>query len=253
MAYSCGFWRDAGTLHEAQSAKLERVCCKLDLQPGMSVLDIGCGWGSFVRYAARNYGVSCCGITVSDDQAALARDRCAGLDVQILESDYRSLDRTFDRIASIGMFEHVGDKNYRTFMEVAHRCLADNGLMLLHTFSCCDSFPNRTRCETDWVERHIFPGMVVPSMRQIGDAVDGLFVIEDVENFGSDYDPTLMAWHANFERNWPALAGQYDERFHRMWRYYLLMCAAAFRSRGYHVWQFVLSKHGVRGGYRRRV
>jgi cyclopropane-fatty-acyl-phospholipid synthase len=253
MAYSCGYWRGVSTLHEAQTAKLDLVCRKLGLGSGMSVLDIGCGWGSFVKYAGQNHNVSCTGVTVSNDQAQYARNRCSALDVEIILDDYRSMNRQFDRIASIGMFEHVGNKNHRTFMKTAHRCLKDDGLFLLHTFAVRESFPNRTHCEVDWIERHIFPGLVVPSMKQIGAAVDGLFVIEDVENFGSDYDPTLMAWHENFEQHWPELSRLYDERFHRMWRYYLMICAAAFRSRDYQLWQFVLSKRGVPGGYCRPI
>lgn len=251
MAYTCGYWRDAATLDEAQTAKLELICRKLGLRPGMSLLDIGCGWGGFVRYAAERHGVSCVGVTLSDVQADYARKCCEGLDVEIVLGDYRGLDRTFDRITTIGMVEHVGQKNHRAFMAAAHRCLADDGLFLLHTFATRDSFPNRTHSEVDWVERHIFPGLVVPSMKQLGAAFEGRFVTEDVENFGADYDPTLMAWHDNFERSWPELAARYDERFHRMWRYYLLICAAAFRVRAYQVWQFVFSKGGVAGGYRR--
>jgi cyclopropane-fatty-acyl-phospholipid synthase len=149
------------------------------------------------------------------------------------------------------MFEHVGPKNYRAFMRVARRCLAEDGLFLLHTIGTRDSFPNPTRSELDWVERNIFPGAVMPSMKQIGAALDGVFVTEDVENFGADYDPTLMAWHANFDAAWPDLAAKYGERFRRMWRYYLLSCAGAFRSRAYQVWQFALSPRGVPGGYQR--
>jgi cyclopropane-fatty-acyl-phospholipid synthase len=251
MLYSCGYWKDANTLEEAQTAKLELVCRKLGLQPGMKLLDIGCGWGGFLRHAGQHHGVSGTGITVSDDQADYARKRCAGLDVTIRLEDYRSLDCKFDRIASIGMIEHVGPKNYRTFMQVAHRCLAKDGLFLLHGFTTRDTFPNRSHSEVDWINRHIFPGLVVPSLKQLGKALDGLFVVEDIENFGSDYAPTLMAWHANFERNWRTLDGQYDERFRRMWRYYLLICAAAFRCRAYQLWQLVLSPNGVPGGYRR--
>ena len=249
MAYSCGYWRDAHTLDEAQEAKLELVCQKLGLEPGMRVLDIGCGWGSFVKYAVERHGVRAVGVTLSHDQAEHDRALCKGLDVEILLKDYRAITGRFDRIASIGMFEHVGPKNYRTFMDVARRSLADDGLFLLHTFATRDSFPSRIHSEVDWINRRIFPGLVTPSMAQIGRALDGRFVIEDVENFGADYDPTLMAWCANFDRAWPELSAHYDERFRRMWRYYLLQCAGAFRARGYQVWQLLLSKHGAPGGF----
>lgn len=251
LAYSCGYWMNASNLDDAQEAKLDLVCRKLGLRPGMRLLDIGCGWGSLVRHAADRFGVRAVGITVADEQVTYARDACRGLDVEVRLQDYRELDEQFDRIASIGMFEHVGPKNYRGFMRVARRCLAEDGLFLLHTIGTRDSFPNPTRSELDWVERNIFPGAVMPSMKQIGAALDGVFVTEDVENFGADYDPTLMAWHANFDAAWADLAPKYGERFRRMWRYYLLSCAGAFRSRAYQVWQFALSPRGVPGGYQR--
>jgi len=249
MVYSCAYWDNAKTLDEAQEAKLDLVCKKLQLERGMTVLDIGCGWGSWVRFAAEHYGVRAVGITLSSDQAEFARTNCKGLDIEIRIQDYRTVRETFDRIASIGMFEHVGPKNYRAFFDIAHSTLRDDGLFLLHTFATRDPFPNRSHCEVDWINKHIFPGLVVPSMGQIGRAVDRRFVIEDVHNFGADYDATLLAWAENVERHWTQLRDKYDERFHRMWRYYLLTCAGAFRSRAYQVWQMVLSKNGVIGGY----
>jgi cyclopropane-fatty-acyl-phospholipid synthase len=251
LAYSCGYWRSASNLDDAQEAKLDLVCRKLGLRPGMRLLDIGCGWGSLVRHATERYGVRAVGVTVSDEQVAYARDACRGLDVEVRLQDYRELNEEFDRIASIGMFEHVGPKNYRAFMCVARRCLAEDGLFLLHTIGTRDSFPNLTRSELDWVERNIFPGAVMQSMKQIGAALDGVFVTEDLENFGADYAPTLMAWHANFEEAWSILAPRYGERFRRMWRYYLLTCAGAFRARAYQVWQLALSPRGMTGCFSR--
>ena len=251
MAYSCGYWRDATTLDDAQEAKLDLVCTKLGLKPGMTLLDIGSGWGSLVKFAAERYGVRAVGVTVSEEQARFTRQSCRGLDVEIRIADYRSIDERFDRIASVGMFEHVGPKNYATFMRVAERCLGEGGLFLLHTFASRDSFPDRDRSEVHWINRYIFPGLVVPSMGQIGSAVEGRFIVEDVENFGADYDPTLMAWNERFSANWPTIRPKYGDEFERLWRYYLLSCAGAFRSRRYQVWQFVLSREGVPGGYRR--
>ena len=253
MTYSCGWWEDgAQDLTQAQDAKLELICRKLGLRPGMRVLDIGCGWGSFMGYAAEKYGVRCIGVTVSREQAAYAQQRYAGLPLEFRLEDYRELDAAalggpVKRIVSVGMFEHVGRRNHRTFMEVAHRCLADDGLFLLHTIG-----KNRRDSTLDpWTDRHIFPNGDLPSLGQIGDALDGLFVAEDVHDFGADYDPTLMAWHANFEAAWPRFAGALGETFHRMWRYYLLSCAGAFRARELQLWQWMLSKDGVRGGWQR--
>ena len=252
MTYSCGYWRHATTLNQAQEAKLDLVCRKLGLEPGMRVLDVGSGWGSFVRFAAEHYGCRVVGITLSREQADYSSCCCKRLPVEIRLQDYREVDEHFDRIASIGMFEHVGPKNYRVFMRMVRRCLDPDGLCLLHTLAVKRSWPNLSDTEMFWLSRHIFPGAVLPSLAQVGNALDGLLVTEDVENFGSDYDRTLMAWHANFTRNWAGLkGGRYDERFYRMWTYYLLSCAGATRSRKFQVWQMVLSTHGIRGGYRR--
>ncbi|WP_251370730.1 cyclopropane fatty acyl phospholipid synthase [Novilysobacter luteus] len=247
MAYSCGYWRDVDTLAAAQEAKLELICRKLRLQSGMRLLDIGCGWGSFMGYAARHHGVEGVGVTVSREQAEWARERYAGLPLTFRLQDYRELDDRFDAIVSVGMFEHVGRKNHRQYMEVAARCLADDGLFLLHTIgkNRRDAVPDR------WIDKHIFPNGETPSIGQIGDAIDGVFVCEDLHNFGADYDRTLMAWHDNFEAAWPRFAERLGETFRRKWRYYLLSCAGAFRARELQLWQWVLSKDGVRGGYRR--
>ncbi len=248
MAYTCGYWSGgAKTLDEAQEHKLDMICRKLGLRPGMTLLDIGCGWGSLMQFAAERYGVRCVGVTVSKEQAELGAERCKGLPVEFRLQDYRELDERFDRIASVGMFEHVGPKNYRAYMEVARRCLADDGLFLLHTIG-----KNRRDTTPDpWIDKYIFPNGVLPTIGQIADASGGLFVTEDLHSFGADYDRTLMAWHANFERAWPRFEAQMGERFYRMWRYYLLLCAGAFRARETQLWQWVFSKGGAAGGYRR--
>jgi cyclopropane-fatty-acyl-phospholipid synthase len=247
MAYSCGYWRSATDLAAAQEAKLDLVCRKLGLAPGMTLLDIGCGWGSLAAFAAERYGVRVTGLTVSVEQARLARERCRGLDVEVVVGDYREWagrPERFDRIASIGMLEHVGYKNYRACLEVAHHLLADGGLMLLHTIGTM-----RSEVTTDpWTHRYIFPNGMVPSLAQIGAACDGLFLAEDLHGFGQDYDPTLLAWHRNLE-GWEGLE-RYGERFWRMWSYYLLTAAASFRARRLQLWQLVLAKdRGVPGGY----
>ncbi|EPO6702283.1 cyclopropane fatty acyl phospholipid synthase [Pseudomonas chengduensis] len=249
MTYTCGYWNKAATLAEAQEAKLDMICRKLKLEPGMRLLDIGCGWGSLMGFAAEHYGVECIGVTISKEQAAWAKQRYAGLPLEFRLQDYREVEGQFDRIASVGMFEHVGRKNHRTFMEVAHRCLADDGLFLLHTIG-----KNMRHSTPDpWIDRYIFPNGDLPSAGQIGDAADNLFVVEDLHNFGADYDRTLMAWYENFELSWPRFSDELGERFYRMWRYYLLSCAGAFRARDIQLWQWVMSKEGVPGGYSRVV
>ena len=246
LVYSCGYWKDAHDLDAAQEAKLDLVFRKLGLQPGMRVLDIGCGWGEALKLAAERYGVSGVGVTVSREQADFASELCRGLPIEIRVQDYRELSERYDRVFSIGMFEHVGVKNYRTYFEVARRCTADEGLFLLH---CIGS--NVSSNHTDpWIAKYIFPNSMVPSAEQIANTAEGIFVTEDWHNFGADYDRTLMAWLANFDAAWPRLADRYDERFRRMWRYYLSGSAAVFRARRNQLWQLVLSPHGVPGGYR---
>ncbi|UCD10228.1 MAG: cyclopropane fatty acyl phospholipid synthase [Dehalococcoidales bacterium] len=246
MTYSCGYWKTANTLDEAQEHKLELICRKLGLQSGMKILDIGCGWGSFARYAAEKYQIEVVGVTISGEQVELARKLCKNLPVEIRLQDYRDVDEKFDRIVSVGMIEHVGYKNYRTFMELTHRCLDSGGLFLLQTIG-----GNQSRKSVDpWINKYIFPNGMLPSIKQLGKAVEGLFVMEDWHSFGADYDKTLMAWYKNFEESWDELKANYDERFHRMWSYYLLSCAGSFRARKNQLWQIVLSKDGISGGYK---
>jgi len=246
MQYSCGYWKDADTLEQAQRAKLKMICEKLQLKPGMSLLDIGCGWGGLAQYAAENYGVSVYGVTISAEQQKLAQERCQGLDVEIQLQDYRDLDRQFDRIVSVGMFEHVGPKNYDTYFRVAARNLKPDGLFLLHTIGA-----NQTNPHVDaWIDKYIFPNGCLPSVRHISEASEGRFVMEDWHNIGADYDRTLMAWYENFKRAWPQLAEEYSERFERMFTYYLNACAGAFRARDIQLWQVLFSPKGVDGGVR---
>ena len=247
MTYTCGYWKEADNLADAQEAKLDLICKKLDLRPGMRVLDIGCGWGSFMGFAAEHYGVECVGVTISKEQTRWGQERYQHLPIEFRLQDYRHVDESFDRIVSVGMFEHVGRKNYRTYMEVAHRCLKEDGLFLLHTIGKNANTPGAD----PWINKYIFPNGELPSIGQIGDSLDELFVVEDLHNFGADYDKTLMAWHANFEAAWPDFADKLGKRFYRMWRYYLQACAGAFRSRDLQLWQWVLSRQGLVGGYQR--
>jgi len=250
MTYTCGYWNSSVsgqemTLDEAQEAKLDLVCRKLDLKAGQEILDIGCGWGSFAKFAAERYGVRVVGTTVSEEQMKLGRELCKGLPIEFRLEDYRDTKGTFDHIVSLGMFEHVSYKNYQIYMRVIRDHLKDGGLFLLHTIGSAVS-----TIHTDpWISKYIFSKGMLPSVQQIGKAIEGLFVMEDWHNFGADYDKTLMAWFKNFERNWKRISRKYGETFYRMWKFYLLSCAGSFRVRDNQLWQIILSKKGVSGGY----
>ena len=246
MNYSCAYWKDANSLDEAQENKLELICRKLYLKPLMRVLDIGCGWGAFGKYAAEKYNVEVVGITVSKKQIDLGRNLCIGLPVEFRLMDYRDINEKFDRIVSVGMIEHVGYKNYKTFFEAANKCLKDEGLFLLQTIGNIKS----VKTIDLWTHKYIFPNGMIPSVAQLGKAFENLFVIEDLHNFGMDYDKTLMVWYNNFIKNWDKINNEYSERFFRMWKYFLLSSAGTFRARICNqLWQIVLSKNGIPGGY----
>ena len=245
LVYTCGYWKNARTLDEAQEAKLDLVCRKLNIKKGQRILDIGCGWGSFAKFAAMQYGADVVGVTISKEQAKFAKENTRGLPVDIRFQDYRDLDEQFDHVVSLGMFEHVGYKNYRAYMEIVHRNLKDSGMFLLHTIGGNKS----SYINEPWMEKYIFPGGMLPSITQIGKSIEGLFVMEDWHNFGAYYDNTLMHWFKNFDTHWSEIQNQYSNRFYRMWKYYLLASAGSFRSRRNQLWQIVLSKNGVRGVY----
>lgn len=244
LVYTCGYWKEAKDLNEAQEAKLDLVCRKIGLKSGEKVLDIGCGWGSFLKFAAEKYNASGVGITVSKEQAELAKGMLNDLPIDIRIEDYRDIKEKFDKVVSLGMFEHVGYKNYRTYMKKVSKVLKDEGLFLLHTIGSNKS----DKIGDPWIHKYIFPNGLLPSITQIGKSIEKVFVMEDWHNFGADYDQTLMAWFHNFDKAWPELSKNYSEKFYRMWKYYLLSCAGGFRSRKLQLWQIVLSKKGVLGG-----
>jgi cyclopropane-fatty-acyl-phospholipid synthase len=246
MNYSCAYWKNGHNLDEAQENKLELICRKIDLKPGMHVLDIGCGWSAYGKYAAEKYKVKVSGITVSKEQVELGKKLCEGLPVDIRLLDYRDLNEKYDRIVSVGMIEHVGHKNYSDFFKIASNCLTDDGLFLLHTIGS-----NTSDQTLDlWSEKYIFPNGMLPSISQLGKAFENLFVMEDWHCIGAHYDKTLMAWYDNFNTNWDKIKSNYSERFYRMWKFFLLSSAGSFRSRRRNqVWQIVLSKKGIPGGY----
>ncbi|HRD68550.1 MAG TPA: cyclopropane fatty acyl phospholipid synthase [Legionella sp.] len=245
MNYTCAYWKDADNLDDAQLAKLDLCCRKLKLEPGMRVLDIGCGWGALAQYAAEQYKVSVVGITISEEQCKFAQERCKNLPVEIRLQDYRDVVGQFDRVVSLGMFEHVGHLNYRTYMELVHRCLIDNGIFLLHTIGGNVS----TTHASQWLSKYIFPNGMIPSIAQIGKASEKLLIMEDWQNFGLDYNKTLLAWHKNFNAHWDELKDKYDQRFFRMWNYYLLWSAGGFKAREVQLWQIVFSKERVEWRY----
>ncbi|HZC16083.1 MAG TPA: cyclopropane fatty acyl phospholipid synthase [Caulobacteraceae bacterium] len=253
MIYSCGFWETATNFADAGVAKLDLACRKLGLRPGQRILDIGCGWGAFAKYAAETYGVSVVGVTISEEQRKLGVERCAGLPVDLRRMDYRDLGAErfgrFDHVTSFAMFEHVGRDNFEAYFHIAREHLADGGLFLLETMG---ENVSGTVCNP-WFQKYIFQGptSVFPSIREIAAATEGRFVMEDWHNFGADYAPTLRAWHANLAAHRDQIVERHGERFYRMWVFYLLSGAGAFASRGFQMWQVVFAKRGVAGGYRR--
>jgi len=238
MSYSCGYWEHAKNLEEAQYNKLDMICRKLELKPGDKLLDIGCGWGGLASHAAEHYGVEVTGITVSREQLELAAQRCQGLPVKIELVDYRELNGEYDKIVSVGMFEHVGFKNYEAYFNTVKKLLKPEGLFLLHTIGS----QNTSYRNDPWVDKYIFPNGYLPSMKQISETVEGRMIIEDVHNFGMDYDKTLMAWWERFNAGWSSLSDRYNQRFYRMWKYYLHCFAGAFRARRNQLWQLILSR-----------
>lgn len=251
MQYTCGYWEKAENLDKAQEAKLELICKKLQLQKGMKVLELGGGFGGLARYMAAKYGCHVTSYNISKEQVAFAKAWCKNLSVTFMETDYHNANKlpadSFDRVVSVGLLEHVGYKNYKNFFEIIAHALKESGLALVHSIGS-----NKTVCCTDaWIDKYIFPHGHLPSIKQLGEAMEKLMVMEDWHNFGADYDKTLMAWDAQFTKGWPELKDKYDQRFYRMWRYYLLSCAGVFRARKMQLWQLVLTKYGAVSGYRR--
>ena len=271
MMYSCAYWNKPGlSLEEAQVAKLDLICRKVipdfrelsrNFEPSgekyagsteskkairdpkkLKILEIGCGWGGFAEYAATTYGAEVTGVTVSKEQAKLARERCKNLSAEIKLMDYRDLTDQYDVIVSIGMFEHVGRAHYKTFFKTVERVLKPGGLFLLHTI-----INDHSKSGFDpFLDKYIFPGAELPSVADMLEASDGLLRAEDIHLLGSEhYEQTLLEWHKRLMMNWPEISklGNYDDRFRRMFEYYLLTCAGAFRSRVIDVAQIVFSKN----------
>ena len=257
--YTCCFFNQASSLEEAEVEKLEMVCNKLDLREGERVLDIGCGWGGFAKYAAETRGCRVSGISISREQIAYAREYTAGLPVEIVECDYRDLPKRFeaehfDKAVIIGMIEHVGYKNYRRIFEIVSRMLKNQGLFLLHTIGNS----RMTRVVDPWIEKYIFRNSMAPAMAQLARSLEGLWVVQDWENYGHYYAPTLAHWQARFEQNWEQIKAlpvknRFDERFRRMFNYYFLSCKAGFETEYIYLWHLLMSKQGHGKGVHPRV
>lgn len=251
MAYTCAYWKNAKDLDQAQYDKFDLICRKINLTSSDRVLELGCGWGSLAKFMAEKYGCSVVAVNISTEQVRYAQEICQGLPVQVHLADYRDehvynpSKIRFDKVVSVGLCEHIGHKNYRTFIEIAHRSIKEDGLFLLHTIGKNDS----TNYVDPWFNKYIFPNGVLPSIKLLGEAFENLFILEDLHNFGADYDKTLMSWHHNFILNWNKHKQDYNETFYRLWNYYLLSSAGAFRARAMQLWQMVLSPKGVSGGY----
>lgn len=253
MTYSCAYWQGTVSLEQAQENKLDLICRKLGVAPGDRILELGCGFGSFARHASRRYGCTVVGVTLSGAQARYARSLCDGLPVEIHQADYRDLQtysdgKPFSRIVSIAMFEAVGRRSFRGFMEVVDRLLQDGGSWLLHTIgdAVCSSDP--------WLDKHIFPNGELPSHDQIEDAARSLFSLHDTHEFGSDYALTLAAWETNFRRGWHELRRSnprvFDGRFFRKWIYYLSCCRGAFLAGDLYLWQILMAREPAPAQYR---
>lgn len=251
MTYSCAYWHNATLLDEAQYQKLDLICRKLKLTRGNRILDIGCGWGAFAKYVSERYGCEVVAVNIAEKQVEYAHELCKGLPVTFYLCDWRDdniynpKNEKFDHVISVGFAEHLGYKNYRQFMQVVRANLKEDGLFLLHTIGRNDS----SKLTDPWIRKYIFPHGMTPSLQQLAASMEQLFILEDLHNFGSDYDKTLMTWKNNFDHHWPQLSHRYDDKFYRMWSYYLLTCAGVFRARDLQLWQFVLSPRGVLNGY----
>lgn len=254
MTGSCAYYRFPDeTLDQAQQNKLNLTLKKVGLQKGHSLLDIGVGWAAFSGLSAITYGAKPIGITVSEGQREYIRSRYGDIvDVRVHPWQQTVLEQPVDRIISVEMFEHVGSDNYRKFFQLCRDSITDDGLMLLHTIVG----HNPSKHIDPWMDKYIYPGGCIPTLGQITTAVHGLFHVEDVHDIGGHYPATLLAWMANFRRNWdvvkalgPKRLGMDPEVFCRMWYYHYMASAGGFLSRVISVHQIVLSTNGVPGGY----
>ncbi|ODM89429.1 Cyclopropane-fatty-acyl-phospholipid synthase [Orchesella cincta] len=247
MQYSSAYWAKADNLNDAQLHKLELIAKKLDLKPGMRVLDVGCGWGTLCKYLAENYGVDCVGISVSKEGIKYAKKTCEGLKVDLRLQDYRELDEKFDRIVSIECLFHLGRHNHNKFFKIMNKCLKDDGILLLQVIGT----NHKNMLQSDpFTHKYTFPNTYLPYYRELTKETEGLFIIEDWHSLGLDFAKTWDAWQERFQHNWETIKEQYDERFYKLWNYNISYASAAFKSRKVQLWQIVFSKDGLKREYR---
>jgi cyclopropane-fatty-acyl-phospholipid synthase len=227
MQYSCAHFGNTKTLPEAQVEKLDLIARKLEISERDTLLDIGSGWGGLAKYFSENKGCSVTGINISQKQIQFSEKFAPSQKVSFQNRDYRQIEGIFDKVVSVGMFEHVGPQNYRAFMKSAHKALRPGGLLLIQSITKSTS----DKICDPWIKRNIFPNSHIPSLAQVSAAAEDLFVLESVQNIGEHYDKTLMCWHKNFTKNWEKISPSFDSAFQRKWTYYLLTCAGVFRAR----------------------
>ncbi|MCP9486833.1 MAG: cyclopropane-fatty-acyl-phospholipid synthase family protein [Gaiellaceae bacterium MAG52_C11] len=250
MTYSCAvFERPDEPLADAQRRKYRRICERLRLSADDRVLEIGCGWGGFARFAATEFGCSVTGLTISAEQAALARERTRGLDVRILEEDYRrheGSDRSrYTKVASIEMLEAIGEQQFGTYFETIDRLLEPGGIACIQTILIPDDRWERYRKSPDWIERYVFPGCLIPSLTALTQAMTSgsRLMVHEVDEIGFHYAETLRRWRESFQAQIEEVrALGYDRRFERTWDFYLAFCEAAFRTRALRDVQLTLTR-----------
>jgi len=248
MQYTCGYWRNANNLNQAQLDKLKLISEKLKLKPGMKVLELGCGFGGLAKYMAENYGVSVTGCSISKEQTAIGKELCKGLPVEFLICDYMDLkaDHEYDRIVGVGFMEHVGTFNYRNLFKLAEKALKDDGILVLH----CMGVNSTTIGQSEkWSAKNLFPNGGFIKLEQLITCAEDYFMVEDLQNIGADYYKTLRAWEDNFDKGWPQLQPKYGDKFYKMWKLYLHYAQGLLSSRQVNVYQTVYTKKGIIGGY----
>eukprot|EP00928_Gymnodinium_smaydae_P010979 TRINITY_DN14121_c0_g5_i1.p1 TRINITY_DN14121_c0_g5~~TRINITY_DN14121_c0_g5_i1.p1 ORF type:complete len:417 (-),score=86.53 TRINITY_DN14121_c0_g5_i1:242-1492(-) len=243
MSYTCAYWKGAENLDQAQENKFDLIRRKLELAPGMKVADLGMGWGTAAEHMHKQAGVNVTGVSLSKEQVKWAQQNLAKPGLQFIWSDFRDHCEDpkymgyYDRVYSIGMMEHVGYKNYQTFFKCIKNLLKPDGLAVVHTIG----EPDFVSAGDPFLEKYIFPGVVIPALSKVTPAFENDFILEDFQNFGHDYSRTLAAWSENSKAFFKENPTAYSLEFQRMWDYYLKMCEALFELRINQLWHFVLS------------
>ena len=243
MQYTCGFWQDTNDLDTAQLQKMKIIGQKLNLKPGDTLLDIGCGWGYLINYLSKEYNVKGLGITLSEEQLSYAKNEFKNnenVDYKLM--DYRNIPKNmkFNKIVSFGMLEHVGVKNYNDYFNIVYDHLENNGLALIHTIGRQSNITN-AQATSDFIDKYIFPGSYIPCWEELSPIVSRKFFIHDWHNFGQYYNKTLLAWHKIINSKWNEIPN-YNEEFKKMWNFYLISSAVSFELCHLKLWQILISK-----------